>query len=68
MGITRTSAGSATEPGGYSEPDEAGEQFEIADERTASQVADHLRAMGYEPVWEDWARPTEAAERMLSGR
>ena len=68
VGITRTSAGSATEPGGYSEPDEAGEQFEIADERTASQVADHLRAMGYEPVWEDWARPTEAAERMLSGR
>lgn len=65
VGITRTSAGSATEPGGYEEPDEAGEQFQIADERTVGQVVAHLRAIGYEPVWEDWARPTEAAERML---
>lgn len=65
VGITRTSAGSATEPGGYKEPDEAGEQFQIADERSVLEVATHLRSIGYEPVWEDWARPTEAAERML---
>jgi len=65
VGITRTSAGSHTEPGGYEEPDEAGEQFQIADERSVAEVASHLRSLGYEPVWEDWARPTEAVERML---
>jgi len=68
VGITRTSAGSATEPGGYEDPGEAGEQFKIADERSAAEVATRLRAMGYEPVWEDWARPSGAAERMLAGR
>lgn len=68
VGITRTSAGSSTEPGGYVAPDEAGEQFEIADERSPAQVSSHLRLLGYEPVWEDWARPGMAAERMLSGR
>ncbi|MCJ7832629.1 MAG: 2-iminoacetate synthase ThiH [Actinobacteria bacterium] len=67
VGITRTSAGSATEPGGYEEPDAAGEQFQIADERSVSEVVEHLRGIGYEPVWEDWARPSEAAERMLTG-
>jgi len=66
VGITRTSAGSHTEPGGYEEPDEAGEQFQIADERTVAEVASHLRSLGYEPVWEDWVRPTEAVERMLA--
>lgn len=67
VGITRASAGSHTEPGGYEEPDAAGEQFQIADERSVAEVASHLRSLGYEPVWEDWTRPTEAVERMLTG-
>jgi len=67
VGITRASAGSHTEPGGYEEPDAAGEQFRISDERSVAEVASHLRSLGYEPVWEDWTRPTEAVERMLTG-
>ncbi len=29
-------------------------QFDIADERSAGQVADLIRGLGYEPVWKDW--------------
>lgn len=81
LGITLMSAGSHTEPGGYtgagraslhrtkggrmvelgaSEWAAAGEQtratgqFDIADERTAGEVADTLRRLGYDPVWKDW--------------
>ena len=76
LGVTMMSAGSHTEPGGYTgagrkdlhltvrgkvvappelAPDaEAAGQFEIADERTAAQVAAVLRARGFEPVWKDW--------------
>ena len=53
IGITHTSAGSHTEPGGYEHPGEADEQFEVADHRSPAEVADSLRTMGYEPVWED---------------
>ena len=61
IGITHTSAGSHTEPGGYERPGEAEEQFEVADERTPAEVAASLRAMGYEPVWEDPALPSGVA-------
>jgi 2-iminoacetate synthase len=81
LGITLMSAGSHTEPGGYtgagrsnlhhtkggriielgaSEWAAAGErahatgQFDIADERSPSEVADTIRRLGYEPVWKDW--------------
>jgi 2-iminoacetate synthase len=81
LGITLMSAGSHTEPGGYtgagkeklhhtergrivelgaSEWAAAGSdahatgQFEIADERSAGEVADLIRRLGYEPVWKDW--------------
>ena len=66
VGITSTSAGSHTEPGGYEHPDEATGQFEVADLRSPSEVAAKLRELGYDPVWEDWARVTPSAERMLS--
>jgi 2-iminoacetate synthase len=29
-------------------------QFEIADERSPSEVADALRSRGLEAVWKDW--------------
>ena len=32
----------------------ATEQFHIADERTAQEVAQQIRRLGYEPVWKDW--------------
>jgi len=80
LGVTAISAGSHTEPGGYTgegaddvhltvrgrrvELDEksscstgatsATGQFDIADERSAAEVAAHLRSIGLEPVWKDW--------------
>jgi 2-iminoacetate synthase len=83
LGITLMSAGSHTEPGGYTgagrdklhrtdrgrlvaladgasewaaatTPSGATSQFEIADERSAAEVADYIRQLGYEPVWKDW--------------
>ena len=37
-------------------PPDAGatEQFEIADERSAMDIAALLRRKGFEPVWKDW--------------
>jgi 2-iminoacetate synthase len=78
LGITMISAGSHTEPGGYTGAgrenlhqtqrgrrvdlaagasewaDGATEQFEIADQRSAAEVAAVLLRLGYEPVWKDW--------------
>jgi 2-iminoacetate synthase len=84
LGITLMSAGSHTEPGGYTgagrprvHRTERGRireltsgssewapmdqpaatatgQFDIADERSAQEVADLIRRLGYEPVWKDW--------------
>ena len=90
LGVTMISAGSHTEPGGYTgagkenihltergrivelaanasewAPEESAAanasgatqatgQFDIADERSPSEMADTLRRMGYEPVWKDW--------------
>ncbi|MCE5187050.1 MAG: 2-iminoacetate synthase ThiH [Planctomycetaceae bacterium] len=52
--VTSVSAGSKTNPGGYSSRPDASEQFEVADSRTAGEVAAMLRAHGYEPIWKDW--------------
>ena len=83
LGITLISAGSHTEPGGYTgagkenihqtvggrivdsgasewakpvagHATNATSQFNIADERSAEEVATHIRTLGYEPVWKDW--------------
>jgi 2-iminoacetate synthase len=67
VGVTHTSAGSHTDPGGYEHPDEATGQFEVADLRSPAEVAAKLRALGYEPIWEDWTAVLAATERMLSG-
>lgn len=53
-GITHMSAGSRTEPLGYSHPEEAGKQFELEDLRSPAQVATAIDKAGYEPVWKDW--------------
>jgi 2-iminoacetate synthase len=53
IAVTHMSAGSSTEPGGYSHPGEAQEQFAISDERSPATVAAMLAAAGYEPVWKD---------------
>lgn len=54
LGVTSMSAGSRTEPGGYALNDGALEQFEVTDERTPVQVAEDIRANGYDVVWKDW--------------
>lgn len=72
LGVTMMSAGSHTEPGGYTQQgkdelhltkggrridaagEQATEQFAIADDRSAAEVAQRLVGMGYEPVWKDW--------------
>lgn len=57
LGITRTSAGSRTDPGGYGEDvSEEGEQFEVEDARSPGQVARAIEARGLEPVWKDFDR------------
>jgi 2-iminoacetate synthase len=54
LGITSMSAGSKTDPGGYTLGIEAEGQFEIADQRSPEAVAEVIRQKGYEPVWKDW--------------
>ena len=54
LGITRMSAGSKTNPGGYSGHSGAIEQFEIDDNRTPAQVAAMIERQGFEPVWKNW--------------
>ena len=54
LGITSMSAGSKTEPGGYSIDSEALEQFQVDDERSPAQVAAMIRSQGFDPVWKDW--------------
>ncbi len=56
LGVTHLSAGSHTEPGGYADPSDAEPQFRTSDNRSPAEVADLLRANGYDPVWKDWER------------
>ncbi len=56
LGVTRMSAGSRTNPGGYSEPEASEGQFDIVDERSPRAVAEVIAARGFEPVWKDFDR------------
>jgi len=56
VGITRMSAGSRTNPGGYSLEEDSLEQFQIADNRTPAEVSDMLAGKNLEPVWKDFDR------------
>lgn len=52
--VTRMSAGSKTNPGGYTTHADSIEQFEPADHRSPAEVADLIRSVGKEAVWKDW--------------
>ena len=54
LGITTISAGSKTNPGGYTNAEENLKQFEISDERSAPEIAVLLKQLNLEPVWKDW--------------
>jgi 2-iminoacetate synthase len=52
--MTMMSAGSRTDPGGYSGLD-AAEQFTIDDNRSVQEVVAMLESRGLEPVFTDWS-------------
>lgn len=54
LGVTSMSAGSRTEPGGYTHPTEELEQFEVCDSRTPKEVEAAIKENGYQPVFKDW--------------
>jgi 2-iminoacetate synthase len=56
LGITSISAGSKTNPGGYTVDVESLEQFEISDDRSPAEIVNMIRQQGYEAVWKDWDR------------
>lgn len=51
---TRYSAGSCTAPGGYSNPEQSGEQFSIDDQRSIDEVCRDIKDLGFDPVRKDW--------------
>ena len=66
IAVTHMSAGSSTEPGGYSHPGESQEQFAVSDERSPADVAAMLEAAGYEPVWKDGFSLRDVAQPIRS--
>ena len=54
LGVTQISAGSKTNPGGYTVLEATTEQFEIADHRSPVEVAAMIQQKGLEPIWKDW--------------
>ncbi|MEE0267163.1 MAG: 2-iminoacetate synthase ThiH [Bacteroidales bacterium] len=54
LGITSMSAGSKTEPGGYSNPDVELEQFHVNDDRSVEEMETMVRSQGYDVVFKDW--------------
>jgi 2-iminoacetate synthase len=55
LGITTLSAGSKTDPGGYTAKNITElEQFSVNDDRTPSQILQTIRNNHYEAVWKDW--------------
>lgn len=64
LGVTSMSAGSKTNPGGYSVEPQSLEQFEISDERTPEEIVELIQRQGYEPVWKDWDLSFEQTEQL----
>lgn len=55
LGVTKFSAGSKTDVGGYSDANDGNvPQFELSDNRSVDEVADMIRENGYQAVFKDW--------------
>ena len=67
LGVTTMSAGSRTDPGGYSTHKSALRQFEISDERPPAEVAEMLKAKEIEPLWKDWESVYSAVPLAAAG-
>lgn len=62
LGITQMSAGSRTNPGGYTLHANSCEQFEVEDTRTPAEVSRKLASLGYDPVFKDWQTSRQTTE------
>ena len=54
LGVTKYSAGSVTEVGGYSLSNNSEPQFETDDHRTVNEIVNMLKSKGYQPIFKDW--------------
>jgi 2-iminoacetate synthase len=55
LGVTKFSAGSKTDVGGYSSPDNTdSEQFIISDDRSIKDITETIYKKGYQPIFTDW--------------
>ncbi len=54
LGVTKFSAGSITEVGGYSLSKQEVPQFEISDHRSVEDIISMLKDKGYQPILKDW--------------
>ncbi|WP_052812681.1 2-iminoacetate synthase ThiH [Desulfonatronum thioautotrophicum] len=54
LGVTRLSAGVSTSVGGHGSGQAGTPQFEVADDRSVSEIAAMLRNKGFQPVFKDW--------------
>ncbi len=54
LGVTRLSAGSKTQVGGYALLEKTEGQFEIADNSSVDEVKRMVYGKGYHPVFKDW--------------
>lgn len=54
LGVTRMSAGSRTEVGGYTASIKTEGQFEVNDNSSVAQAKEMISLKGYQPVMKDW--------------
>ena len=54
LGITKFSAGSKVEVGGYSHDHQSTAQFDITDSRSVEEIAAAIKAQGLERVYKEW--------------
>ncbi len=54
LGVTRLSAGSKTDVGGYSDMESSTAQFDISDKRDVKEIVKLIKSKGYQPVFKDW--------------
>ncbi len=54
IGVTKVSAGSSTEVGGYSSGEKSEAQFDVADKTSVEKMKELIYAKGFQPVMKDW--------------
>lgn len=54
LGVTKISAGSSTEVGGYTKKDASTAQFDIEDTRSVKEIIKSIKDKKLEPIFKDW--------------